>query len=102
MTTLGTGTGRRLLPLVSAVISSAFINVYPFLGPTLLHKIKDAVPKCNDQIWAFDEVTASIPPESVAEWTTMVECWEADNTQVNPFVITMKSKFSAYMVKCIH
>lgn len=38
-------------------------------------------------------MTASLPPASVAAWTAAVELWESDNTQVNPFVVTLKSKF---------
>lgn len=38
-------------------------------------------------------MTASVPPESVAAWKAMAELWESDNTQVNPFVVTMKSMF---------
>lgn len=61
-------------------------------GPTLLRKVKDAVPEKSDQVWAFEQMTASLPPASVATWTSAVELWESDNTQVNPFVVTVKSK----------
>lgn len=59
----------------------------------MLRKLKDAVPERADQVWSFDEMTASLPPASVAAWTSAIELWESDNTQVNPFVVTTKSKF---------
>lgn len=38
-------------------------------------------------------MTTTLPPASVVTWTTAIELWESDNSQVNPFVVTQKSKF---------
>ena len=39
------------------------------------------------------EFTESLPAASVIKWTTAVEKWEKDDSEVNPFVLTMKSKY---------
>lgn len=55
-------------------------------APTFLRKIKAAVPERANHVWAFEDLTANLKPESVAEFTVAVEAWEADRTQPNPFV----------------
>lgn len=60
--------------------------IYSVAAPTFLRKIKTAVPERADHVWAFEELTANLQPESVAEFTVAVETWEADDTQPNPFV----------------
>ena len=39
------------------------------------------------------EFTESLPTASVIKWTTAVEKWEKDDLEVNPFILTMKSKY---------
>lgn len=60
--------------------------IYIIAAPTFLRKIKTAVPDRADHVWAFEELTANLKPESVAEFTVAVEAWEADRKQPNPFV----------------
>lgn len=45
-------------------------------------------------MWAFNELTANLKPESVAAFTVAVEAWEADPTQPNPFVSVADGMFS--------
>jgi hypothetical protein len=55
-----------------------------------LRKIKDAVPSASDQACDLEQLTDSLPPEAVAEWKAMVERWEEDNSNVNPFEVKVK------------
>lgn len=42
-----------------------------------------------EEFYAF---SGTILAESVLNWTSMVEAWEMDNAQPNPFVSTIRSK----------
>ncbi|KAK0472663.1 hypothetical protein IW261DRAFT_1553319 [Armillaria novae-zelandiae] len=58
-------------------------------GDTLLHKIKDAMPKASKHEDRFKHFTASLPQSDVAKWTKMVEVWEVDRNKPNPFARTI-------------
>ena len=58
-----------------------------------MQKLKESVPEQSDQVHAFEQMTATLPPASVVTWTAAIELWESDNSQVNPFVVTQKSEF---------
>jgi hypothetical protein len=62
------------------------------LGTSLLRKIKIAGPDRSVHVSEFMEFTKSLPAETVLEWSEMVEKWELNNKEVNPFVPTVKSK----------
>lgn len=47
----------------------------------------------DDHVEDYEMFTESIPAKSVLDWTSIVESWEKDNFEVNPFVATMKSKY---------
>lgn len=66
----------------------------PPLGPTLLRKLKLAVPERNQQLWALEQMEISLPTKSVMEWHKAVELWEEDSSAMNPFINTQKSKAS--------
>ncbi|KAK0230564.1 hypothetical protein IW262DRAFT_1478045 [Armillaria fumosa] len=66
-------------------------------GDTLLHKIKDAMPKASEHEDQFECFTASLPQSDVAKWTEMVEAWEVDRNKPNPFARTIASKTEAAM-----
>ncbi|KAK0482877.1 hypothetical protein EDD18DRAFT_1362407 [Armillaria luteobubalina] len=66
-------------------------------GDTLLHKIKDAVPKASEHEDWFKRFTVSLPQSDVAKWTEMVEAWEVDRNNPNPFAQTVASKTEAAM-----
>ncbi|KAK0499952.1 hypothetical protein EDD18DRAFT_1348753 [Armillaria luteobubalina] len=55
------------------------------IGDTLLRKIKDAMPKASDHEDQFERFTASLPQNNVVKWTQMVEDWEVDRTEAQPF-----------------
>lgn len=40
----------------------------------------------------FLNYSESLPASSVLQWTDLVEHWEADPMQINPFVPTIKSE----------
>jgi hypothetical protein len=52
-----------------------------------------AVPERNDHVLEYEEYSDSLPAASILMWTDAVEAWEEDNSQVNPFVPTTKSKW---------
>ncbi|KAK0471765.1 hypothetical protein IW261DRAFT_1571641 [Armillaria novae-zelandiae] len=64
-------------------------------GDTLLHKIKDAMPKASDHEDRFERFTASLPQSDVAKWIKMVEDWEVDRNKPNSFARTVASKTEA-------
>jgi hypothetical protein len=53
-------------------------------GASLLCKITVAVPEWNEHLYAFHELTKSLP-NSTTEWKDDVEAWEKDKTKPNPF-----------------
>ena len=62
------------------------------LGSGLLRKIKNAVPERSEQVWSFLEFSKSPPADSVLKWSEMVERWEKDEDEINPFVATVTSE----------
>ncbi|KAK0478694.1 hypothetical protein EDD18DRAFT_1364550 [Armillaria luteobubalina] len=66
-------------------------------GDTLLHKIKDAMPKASDHEYQFERFMALLPRDNIVKWTKMVEDWEVDRTKPNPFARTVASKTEATM-----
>jgi hypothetical protein len=62
------------------------------LGSGLLRKIKNAVPERSEQVWSFLEFSKSLPADSVLKWSEMVERWEKDEDEINPFVATVTSE----------
>lgn len=70
-------------------------------GYLLLRKLKAAVVSRDDHVEDFYTFTDSIPAKSVIGWTSSVESWEKDNSKVNPFVPTMKSKH-CYLISADH
>ncbi|KIM79183.1 hypothetical protein PILCRDRAFT_10597 [Piloderma croceum F 1598] len=55
------------------------------LGAGLLCKLKNAMPEHAEHVWDFMEFSETLPATEVSEWTEMVERWEEDNTEINPF-----------------
>ena len=62
-------------------------------GASLLWKLKNAVPWHALTVTDLYEFTESLPAASVIKWMTAIEKWEKDDSEVNPFVPTMKSKY---------
>ncbi|KAG6826212.1 hypothetical protein H0H92_000691 [Tricholoma furcatifolium] len=71
------------------------------MGPTLLRKTRAAVKDMIDYTIAHDELTASIPPESLKEWSKEIEVWEqqmwenarakkTDTTRQNPYELKLE------------
>jgi len=67
------------------------------LGPSILRKIKEAVPEGNDHRIDFEELSRSLKqkfPEQVALWMQQVEAWEADSSRPNPFEVKSEGEFN--------
>ena len=62
-----------------------------YIGTRLLRQLQNAVPGRNEHVFEFFEFSDSLPAQTVLEWTEMVEQWEKDNRETNPFVITTRS-----------
>ncbi|KAK0477410.1 hypothetical protein IW261DRAFT_1551980 [Armillaria novae-zelandiae] len=67
------------------------------MGNSLLQKIKDTVPNAAEFESHFERFMMTLPTDDVAKWTTMVEAWEADREQFNPFAWIVASKLEAAM-----
>ncbi|KAI0702837.1 hypothetical protein C8T65DRAFT_709367 [Cerioporus squamosus] len=61
------------------------------LAAMLLNKIKKAVPERNAQVAAFKQYDSALPAGPKDQWKAVVEAWEADKTQPNPFFIKRPS-----------
>ncbi|KIM62429.1 hypothetical protein SCLCIDRAFT_24966 [Scleroderma citrinum Foug A] len=58
--------------------------------PSILKKIKEAIPEHNDHQQDFEELTRSLMlkfPLQLALWKQQVEEWESDSTKPNPFEV---------------
>ncbi|KAF7967195.1 hypothetical protein HWV62_35598 [Athelia sp. TMB] len=55
------------------------------MGPTLLRKIKVAVPERIIHVYNFEELNSHLSAATVAGWTVEVEAWEKDSAMPNPF-----------------
>ena len=65
-------------------------NLTPYAGPSILRRIKEAIPKCNDHLQDFEELTRSLGdkfPNQVVMWKWQVEEWENDSMKPNPFEV---------------
>lgn len=51
--------------------------------------MKDAVPERGEHVWALQQFEGSLPSGHIPIWRTAVELWEADNSNINPFVVTV-------------
>ncbi|KAG2092145.1 uncharacterized protein F5147DRAFT_748044 [Suillus discolor] len=56
------------------------------LGLSLQKKLITAVKECDRQQAAFQEFNLAVGTSYENEWTAMVENWEVDKTQENPFI----------------
>ena len=61
---------------------------------TFLARIKKAVPERNSQVKAFEQYDAALPHEATTRWRHMVEAWEADRSQPNPFQLKRPSEYT--------
>ncbi|KAG1744093.1 uncharacterized protein EDB91DRAFT_1050764, partial [Suillus paluster] len=64
------------------------------LGPCFSKKLKKAILECNQHavdIQNFKEVISSL---SLSAWQMMVEEWEGDHSNLNPFKIEASDMFS--------
>jgi len=75
--------GLSLLPLIHGEPNT-------FVGPSILRRIKEAIPEHNDHLEDFEELMHSLSvkfPNQVAMWKRQVEEWESDSTKLNPFEV---------------
>ncbi|KAH7909277.1 hypothetical protein BJ138DRAFT_1115126 [Hygrophoropsis aurantiaca] len=58
---------------------------YVTLGTTLRNKLLVAVAERDRQQGALDEFNSAIDPKYQQEWTAMIEAWDQDKSQPNPY-----------------
>jgi hypothetical protein len=68
------------------------------LGYSLLRKVKVAVVEAAEHKEAHELLTSSMPEEDVCEWTELVEAWESDINNVNPFMRKVTCEKYYYLV----
>jgi hypothetical protein len=68
------------------------------LGYSLLRKVKVAVVEAAEHKEAHELLTSSMPKEDVCEWTELVEAWESDINNVNPFTRKVTCEKYYYLV----
>ena len=96
MTTSMTGITKKLsgsvgISLMVNSLVTGLRNLY--IGTRLLRQLQNAVRGRKDHIPDFFEFSDSLPAQNVLDWSEMVERWENDNQEMNPFVITAPSAY---------
>ena len=71
------------------------------IGQSLLRRIRAAVPERNEHVDAFQELTRSLPKDSVANWKCSVEAWEQGRKKENPFESKGTGKSSPFTIGTI-
>ncbi|KAF4588911.1 hypothetical protein EYR40_010466 [Pleurotus pulmonarius] len=56
------------------------------LGNTLLRRMKEAIPQCSTHVENHRELEAHMDLAIILQWRTVVEAWEADRSQPNPYM----------------
>jgi hypothetical protein len=72
-----------------------------YLGPGLLQKLKITMPEKDEHTWVLQEMEKLLPASAVSVWRDQVKLWESDNEQINPFMVTVKSRssFEVYWIQ---
>lgn len=84
---------KKLISLGSSLASLRLLKTSSpscIAGPSILRKIKDAIPERNDHQCDFEELTQSLKhkfPEQLALWIQQIEAWEADPSSPNLFKV---------------
>ncbi|KAF8078862.1 hypothetical protein FPV67DRAFT_1558069 [Lyophyllum atratum] len=55
------------------------------LASSLLRKLKEARSERSEHVAAFVHFDAALPEEDTVEWTRLVQLWESDGNNANPF-----------------
>jgi hypothetical protein len=89
-----TGTTKKLsgsvgVSLLVDSLATSLCNLY--IGTRLLRQLQNAVRGRSDHVPDFFEFSDSLPAQTVLGWSEMVERWENNNQETNPFVITAPS-----------
>ncbi|KAG6808347.1 hypothetical protein H0H92_004412 [Tricholoma furcatifolium] len=61
------------------------------LASTFSRKVREAIKCCEEHVQAFEVFDMALPAEDTAEWTRIVQAWEADGTNPNPFQTTFET-----------
>jgi hypothetical protein len=51
----------------------------------MVKKAKEALKMREEQVAAFREFNAALPPDDTASWTKLCKDWEADKKKANPY-----------------
>ncbi|KAG6904713.1 hypothetical protein DXG01_007735, partial [Tephrocybe rancida] len=60
------------------------------IASTFHRKLTEAVARRTEQVEAFQVFDEALPVEDTTEWTCVVQAWEADGSQPNPFASTFE------------
>jgi hypothetical protein len=63
------------------------------LGPSLLRKIKIALPNLEKQTVQWHEMSAGMDQQQISGWSAEIVAWENDSSQPNPFQSRSTSLF---------
>ncbi|KAI0750098.1 hypothetical protein C8Q80DRAFT_1219017 [Daedaleopsis nitida] len=81
---MGPGSRRDLLDDVFGCHNWQKVVLLP---TSLLTRIKKAVPERNAQVIAFQQYHAVLPADATSRWKLMVETWENNRSQSNPYLV---------------
>jgi hypothetical protein len=68
-----------------------------FPGRHLRSKLKEALPASKKHRALLNALSATFSPETIAEWTKMVEDWQEDTSAPNPFEEMALGMYSSSM-----
>jgi hypothetical protein len=81
---------------------SHFFSRVLFIGRHLRSKLREAIPASKKHRALLNALSATFHPQTVAEWTQMVEDWQEDASAPNPFEETALGRWhffsSCYVV----
>ena len=78
----------------SCMESMSFADTIISLGRHLHTKLKEAIPMSKKHSALFNALSATFPAETIVEWTQMVDGWQDDTSQPNPFEETVLGMYS--------
>lgn len=84
------GTGRNLSGWVCSFFPSVHGELTPYIGASILQRVKEAIPERNEHRADFEDLTRSLElkfPEQLSLWKRQVEEWESDPSKPNPFEV---------------
>jgi hypothetical protein len=79
------GISIKLLDFVRQPFSTWHVSHCGGLGDLLARRLRDADQMREKHSDTFSQLSATIPPETVSKWETMVLNWKNDKSKPNPY-----------------